>query len=148
MLQGVEEVEVSLASIRNQNARTRAAAKAQSAATRRAFETADTLYRQGLTGLTERLTAETEWRQAELDLVDANEAAGVGVVRLYKALGAELADCDAEAVSHMVGIIDGVFQQARAVSPSELMDALRSGMRVYGSSSVGACGRWSSSGTA
>lgn len=39
---------------------------------------------------------------------------------------------------HVVGIIDGVFQQARAVSPSELMDALRSGMRVYGSSSIGA----------
>jgi TfuA protein len=39
---------------------------------------------------------------------------------------------------HVVGIIDGAFQHARAVSPSELMDALRSGMRVYGSSSVGA----------
>ncbi|MCX4240534.1 TfuA-like protein [Paraliomyxa miuraensis] len=39
---------------------------------------------------------------------------------------------------HVVGIIDGEFQQARAVSPSELMDALRSGMRVYGSSSIGA----------
>ena len=87
VLQGVEEVEVSLASIRNQNARI-ARLQGAVAATRRAFETADTLYRQGLTGLTERLTAETEWRQAELDLVDANEAAGVGVVRLYKALGA------------------------------------------------------------
>ncbi len=39
---------------------------------------------------------------------------------------------------HVVGIIDGEFQQARAVSPSELMDALRSGMRIYGSSSIGA----------
>lgn len=87
VLQGVEEVEVSLASIRNQNVRI---ARLQSAvsATRRAFETADTLYKQGLTGLTERLTAETEWRQAELDLAEASEAAGVSVVRLYKALGA------------------------------------------------------------
>jgi outer membrane protein TolC len=87
VLQGVEEVEVSLASIRNQNARI-ARLQGAVAATRRAFETADTLYRQGLTGLTERLTAETEWRQAELDLADASEAAGVAVVRLYKALGA------------------------------------------------------------
>ncbi|MGL5362965.1 MAG: hypothetical protein ACRDBH_08795, partial [Bosea sp. (in: a-proteobacteria)] len=46
------------------------------------------LYKQGLTGLTERLTAETEWRQAELELADAREAAGVAVVRLFKALGA------------------------------------------------------------
>lgn len=91
VLQGVEEVEVSLASIRNQNARI---ARLQGAvsATRRAFETADQLYRQGLTGLTERLTAETEWRQAELDLADASEQAGVAVVRLYKALGAPASD--------------------------------------------------------
>lgn len=87
VLQGVEEVEVSLASIRNQNARI---ARLQSAvsATYRVYETADALYKQGLTGLTERLTAETEWRQAELDLTEAREAAGVAVVRLYKALGA------------------------------------------------------------
>ncbi len=39
---------------------------------------------------------------------------------------------------HVLGIIDGEFQHARAASPSELMDALRSGMRVYGSSSIGA----------
>lgn len=87
VLQGVEEVEVSLASIRNQNARITRLQSAVSA-TYRAFETADALYKQGLTGLTERLTAETEWRQAELELADAREAAGVAVVRLYKALGA------------------------------------------------------------
>jgi NodT family efflux transporter outer membrane factor (OMF) lipoprotein len=86
VLQGVEEVEVSLAAIRNQNIRI---ARLQSAvsATYRAYETADALYKQGLTGLTERLTAETEWRQSELELADAREAAGVAVVRLYKALG-------------------------------------------------------------
>lgn len=37
-----------------------------------------------------------------------------------------------------VGIIDARFQRTRAVSPSEIMDGLRSGMRLYGSSSVGA----------
>jgi outer membrane protein, multidrug efflux system len=94
VLIGVEEVEVSLASIRNQNLRI---ARLQSAvvAAKRAFETADTLYRQGLTGLTERLTAETEWRLAELELNDAQEAAGVAVVRLYKALGAPPVDAGA-----------------------------------------------------
>ncbi len=30
------------------------------------------------------------------------------VETLYAALGADLAECDAEAVSHMAGIIDGV----------------------------------------
>lgn len=87
VLQGVEEVETSLAAIRSQNARI---ARLQSAvsATNRAFDSADTLYKQGLTGLTERLTAETEWRQAELELADAREAAGIAVVRLFKALGA------------------------------------------------------------
>lgn len=90
VLQGVEEVEVSLASIRNQNMRISRLQSAVSA-TNRAFDTADTLYKQGLTGLTERLTAETEWRQAELELADAREAAGVAVVRLYKALGAPAA---------------------------------------------------------
>ncbi len=87
VLTGVEEVEISFASIRSQNARISRLQSAVAAA-RRAFETADTLYRQGLTGLTERLTSESDWRQAELDLAEALEAAGVAVVRLYKAIGA------------------------------------------------------------
>lgn len=87
VLTGVEEVEVSLASIRNQNLRI-ARLQSAGAAAKRAFETADTLYRQGLTGLNERLTSESEWRLAELELAEAQEAAGVAVVRLYKALGA------------------------------------------------------------
>ena len=91
VLFGVEEVEVSLASIRSQNARIARLQSAVSAASR-AYETAATLYAQGLTGLTERLTAETEWRQAELDLAEAREAAGVAVVRLYKAIGAPVVD--------------------------------------------------------
>jgi NodT family efflux transporter outer membrane factor (OMF) lipoprotein len=87
VLQGVEEVEVSLASIRSQNLRM---ARLQGAVTaaRRAFDTADSLFKSGLTGLTERLSAEGELRQAELELIDARESAGLAVVRLYKALGA------------------------------------------------------------
>ena len=32
----------------------------------------------------------------------------IDVEGLYKALGADLGECDSEAVSHMAGIIDGV----------------------------------------
>lgn len=35
-------------------------------------------------------------------------------------------------------ILDGVFHQALSVSPSEIMDALRRGIRVFGASSMGA----------
>ncbi len=35
-------------------------------------------------------------------------------------------------------ILDGVFHQAMSVSPSEIMDALRRGIRVFGASSMGA----------
>ena len=46
--------------------------------------------------------------QTRLLLAQFLYAHSVDVEGLYKALGAELADCDAEAVSHMAGIIDGV----------------------------------------
>ena len=39
---------------------------------------------------------------------------------------------------HVVVIVDGVFHQTPAVSPSEIMDALRRGLLVYGCSSMGA----------
>src|SRR5687768_15165582 len=39
---------------------------------------------------------------------------------------------------HVVVIVDGVFHQTPAVSPSEIMDALRRGILVYGCSSMGA----------
>ena len=39
---------------------------------------------------------------------------------------------------NVVIIIDGKFNQSLAVSPSEILDALRAGIRVYGSSSMGA----------
>ena len=39
---------------------------------------------------------------------------------------------------HVVGIVDGEFLQSRAVSPTDIMDALRCGLKVYGSSSMGA----------
>lgn len=46
--------------------------------------------------------------QTRLLLAQYLFAHGVDIETLYKALGADLADCDAEAVSHMAGIIDGV----------------------------------------
>ena len=45
---------------------------------------------------------------------------------------------DIAAGHRTIAIIDGRFQQALAVSPGELMDALRCGVRLYGSSSMGA----------
>ncbi|HYQ01834.1 MAG TPA: TfuA-like protein [Polyangiaceae bacterium] len=45
---------------------------------------------------------------------------------------------DIQAGFHVVVIIDGVFHQTPAVSPSEIMDALRRGLLVYGCSSMGA----------
>ena len=39
---------------------------------------------------------------------------------------------------HVIVIIDGRFQQSMAVSPSELMDTMRCGIKIYGSSSMGA----------
>lgn len=46
--------------------------------------------------------------QTRLLLAQFLFANGVDIETLYKSLGANLADCDAEAVSHMAGIIDGV----------------------------------------
>lgn len=46
--------------------------------------------------------------QTRLILAQFLFANGVDIEALYKALGAEIADCDSEAVSHMAGIIDGV----------------------------------------
>ena len=46
--------------------------------------------------------------QTRLILAQFLFAHGIDIEALYKALGAEIADCDAEAVSHMAGIIDGV----------------------------------------
>src|SRR5262245_7391289 len=37
-----------------------------------------------------------------------------------------------------VAIIDGVFDQARAVSPREIREGIGRGMRIFGSSSMGA----------
>lgn len=39
---------------------------------------------------------------------------------------------------HIIGIIDGEFLQNFSVSPTEIRDALRCGLSVYGSSSMGA----------
>lgn len=39
---------------------------------------------------------------------------------------------------HVIAIVDGEFMQNLAVSPSEILDLLRCGVKVYGSSSMGA----------
>lgn len=39
---------------------------------------------------------------------------------------------------HIVGIIDGVFFQTESLAPSEVIDAMRSGVKIFGSSSMGA----------
>ncbi|NWG92757.1 MAG: hypothetical protein HXY21_09665 [Parvularculaceae bacterium] len=46
--------------------------------------------------------------QTRLVLAQFLFAHGIDIEALYKSLGAELAQCDAEAVSHMAGIIDGI----------------------------------------
>lgn len=46
--------------------------------------------------------------QTRLALAQFLFAHNIDVETLYKALGADLAACDNEAVSHMAGIIDGV----------------------------------------
>jgi len=46
--------------------------------------------------------------QTRLVLAQFLFAHGIDVEALYKALGADIAECDAEAVSHMAGIIDGI----------------------------------------
>lgn len=46
--------------------------------------------------------------QTRLLLAQFLFANNIDVETLYKALGAELAECDNEAVSHMAGIIDGI----------------------------------------
>lgn len=53
--------------------------------------------------------------QTRLLLAQFLFAQGVDIEGLYKALGADLADCDAEAVSHMAGIIDGVTMATQKI---------------------------------
>lgn len=46
--------------------------------------------------------------QLRLVLAQFLFAYNVDIETLYKSLGADLAECDAEAVSHMAGVIDGI----------------------------------------
>lgn len=46
--------------------------------------------------------------------------------------------CDIDEGVHVVGIVDGEFFQSLAVAPTEVLDALRTGMAVYGAGSMGA----------
>lgn len=53
--------------------------------------------------------------QTRLVLAQFLFANGVDIEALYKALGADLAQCDAESVSHMAGIIDGVTMATQKI---------------------------------
>ena len=46
--------------------------------------------------------------QLRLRLAQFLFAQGIDIETLYKALGADLGQADAEAVSHMAGVIDGI----------------------------------------
>ncbi len=64
--------------------------------------------------------------QTRLILAQFLFANGVEIEALYKALGAELADCDAEAVSHMAGIIDGITMATQKIKAHGLDNWARS----------------------
>lgn len=64
--------------------------------------------------------------QTRLILAQFLFANGIDVEALYKALGAELAECDAEAVSHMAGIIDGVTMATQKIKAHGLDNWARS----------------------
>lgn len=53
--------------------------------------------------------------QTRLVLAQFLFAHGIDIEALYKALGAELAECDAESVSHMAGIIDGITMATQKI---------------------------------
>jgi len=87
VLDAVGEVEGALAQVRQQGRRVVRLRTAVNAA-RRAFDTAQRLYRAGEINLTERLQAEADLRQAELEFAAASETHAVALVTLYRALGA------------------------------------------------------------
>jgi NodT family efflux transporter outer membrane factor (OMF) lipoprotein len=91
VLSGVAEVETALAHV--------AAARSQSDAARhevasaeQALGYADTLYRQGLAPLTDRLDTERALLDARLELVASAQSQALGVIALYKAIGGRMPD--------------------------------------------------------
>ena len=64
--------------------------------------------------------------QTRLILAQFLFAHDIDIEALYKALGADLADCDAEAVSHMAGIIDGVTMATAKIKAHGLDNWARS----------------------
>jgi hypothetical protein len=64
--------------------------------------------------------------QTRLILAQFLFANGVDIEALYKALGADLAECDAEAVSHMAGIIDGITMATQKIKAHGLENWARS----------------------
>lgn len=60
--------------------------------------------------------------QIRLDLAQFLFAHDLDIEALYKALGAELAECDNEAVSHMAGVIDGISLATKKIRAHGLDD--------------------------
>ena len=60
--------------------------------------------------------------QTRLVLAQFLHAHDIDVEGLYKALGADLAECDNEAVSHMAGIIDGISMATSKIRAHGLDD--------------------------
>lgn len=87
VLLAVEDVQVALSAVRQTAQRVVRLRTAVEAADR-ALTSAERLYREGATGLTERLQAETDLRSAQFDLAEASEAAALAMVSLYRGLGA------------------------------------------------------------
>ncbi len=87
VLLAVEDVELAAIAVREGARRLQRLTGAFTAA-RRALTTSDSLYRGGQIGLTERLQAEADLRQAEFERADGEEAYAVAIVTLYRSLGA------------------------------------------------------------
>ncbi len=87
VLEAVSDVEIALATA-TQVLRRVERLRTASEAARRARDTAQKLYHEGAIGLTERLQAETDFRQAEFDLAESSEAYAISIVTLHRSLGA------------------------------------------------------------
>lgn len=87
IFKAIEDVEIARASINASRVRLERQTVAFNAS-QKAHSIADKLYQGGSVGLTERLQAETEMRQTELELAEARELARLAPIMLYKAIAA------------------------------------------------------------
>lgn len=89
VLDAYAEASNALVQVNRQGERARALDGAQKSAAA-ALRQSVILYEQGLTGLTERLDAETNALQTDLEAVAARQSAASAVITLHKALGAQV----------------------------------------------------------